>query len=666
MQDFKKNTHEVLKIISTYEGDEYTYLVALINIIRASKDQLSKGINEDFDDLIYWIETYPELSEGLKNYLLRLCQKKHISTILTDADMVSGIDFWSELWHRIILKFLPEKSDEESIEGVLSEVFYKESDGRWINDLDNSKCLKLLKILDIKGLYELDSQNFIIQELLFSLKVLSYRISGYALDSKLMKMMPKYSGVLNPFIALQNEVNIFIRDIDKDISDRNITEINHRQILVITEQCKAYINATYESIPESGISFREHQYLILIEKILERLIDVLNIINVESTVNSEQKLIRLIKSLITFTSGKSKISEYINKSTQIYAREITRNIAIKGEEYITSDTKGYWKMFRSALGGGAVVALACFIKMNLSGVEVSLFGKALFYSLNYCFAFVAIYLLHFTLATKQPAMTAATLAQNLKDGILSGNDFSKVADLVSRIFRSQFIAFTGNVFMAFPVALLMMLGWSYIFGHNMSEYKAISMIQDLNLLHSPAIFHAAIAGVFLFISGLIAGNIANRNKNKHIAARIREHPVLKQFMAQKWRDTIAVFFDQYWPGIVSNIWFGVFMGSVSSVGIIFGLDLDIRHITFAAGNFALALHGLSYHISDYDIIHSILGIGVIGLVNFSVSFFMSLILAMKSRGIPIRILSDILTAIKTQFKKRPGSFLYPEQFHVNK
>ena len=516
MQDFKKNTYEVLKSISTYEGTDITLLVALVNIVRSSKQQLSKGVNEDFDDLIYWIETYPEINEGLKKYLFRICNGKNINSILTDADMVAGIDFWGELWDRIVLKFLPEKADKESLEYVISDVFYKESDGEWISHLDDDKCVKLLKAMNITGLYELNNQNFIIQELLFSLKVLSHRISGYALDAKVMKMVPGYSKLLNPFVALQSEVNTFVKDIDRDITERSADDVNYRQIQILFGQCKEYISNAYANIPDLGISFKVHQQLILIEKLIDRLQVILDLISIDSNIISEKKLTKLIKYLISYTSGKSKLSEYINKSTQVYAREITRNIAIKGEEYITSDVRTYWWMFRSALGGGAIVAIACVVKMNFSSIEASLFGKAVLYSFNYAMAFIAIYVLHLTLATKQPAMTAATLAQNLNDDPEEKNGYSKLANLVSKVFRSQFIAFTGNVFMAFPVALLIMILWHYITGIYPSESKAVHMIHDLNIITSPAIFHAAIAGIFLFISGLIAVNISNKNKNKQI------------------------------------------------------------------------------------------------------------------------------------------------------
>ena len=57
------------------------------------------------------------------------------------------------------------------------------------------------------------------------------------------------------------------------------------------------------------------------------------------------------------------------------------------------------------------------------------------------------------------------------------------------------------------------------------------MIYELNVFSSPAIFHAAIAGVFLFISGMIAGHVSNKIKYRRIPERIKEHPVLKQILS---------------------------------------------------------------------------------------------------------------------------------------
>src|SRR5690606_29543716 len=214
---------------------------------------------------------------------------------------------------------------------------------------------------------------------------------------------------------------------------------------------------------------------------------------------------------ISYHSGNTLITKYISDSTQVIAREITLHTGKKGEHYITSSKKEYNAMFKSALGGGAIVGLLCILKVWFSKWDVSLFGHAFLYSMNYAAGFIAIYLMHFTLATKQPAMTAATLSKALAENKPDEERCFRFAQLFTKVFRSQFIAFLGNVLMAFPVALLLVYLWQLAFGYNLAEAKAEKLLTDLNPFISLAIFHASIAGVFLFLSGLIAGNVSNKS-----------------------------------------------------------------------------------------------------------------------------------------------------------
>jgi site-specific recombinase len=231
--------------------------------------------------------------------------------------------------------------------------------------------------------------------------------------------------------------------------------------------------------------------------------------------------------------------------------------------------------------------------------------------------------------------------------------------LFARVFRSQFIAFVGNVVVAFPVALLGIWLIDITFDYNLAITKWYHLIVDLSPIHSPAILHAAIAGVFLFLSGIIAGAVANRDKYEHIYYRIQEHPVLKLSIGRVRTEKLAKLYEKKWAGIISNFWFGVFMGTTASIGIFLGLDIDIRHITFASGNLALGLYGANWEVSDELLFWGIFGIGIIGLVNFLVSFGLSMGLAFRSRNIPFSEMRLVTASIWRHFKKKPGSFFFP-------
>ena len=121
-----------------------------------------------------------------------------------------------------------------------------------------------------------------------------------------------------------------------------------------------------------------------------------------------------------------------------------------------------------------------------------------------------IYLMNFTLATKQPAMTAATMAKVLSEGKNNSKNYLDFAHLVSKLFRSQFIAFVGNVLLSFPIALAIIYGFRNSFRTEILPLKNLLLCsKDLDPFHSKALLHAALVGVYLFISGIIAGNVGN-------------------------------------------------------------------------------------------------------------------------------------------------------------
>jgi site-specific recombinase len=299
----------------------------------------------------------------------------------------------------------------------------------------------------------------------------------------------------------------------------------------------------------------------------------------------------------------------------------------------------------------------------LSKVDASAFGHAFLYSFNYAFGFILIFLLGYTLATKQPAMTAATIAQALDEGMKNKNQskdkHNLFARLFARIFRTQFIAFVGNVLFAFPVSLFLIWLLDLLLGTNIAVSKSEKLITDLSPVHSLALLHAAIAGIFLFISGLISGNISNRNKHYQVAYRIQENPFLKQTFGIQKTNNISVWVEKNWAGVISNMWFGIFLGSTASLGIFLGLNLDIRHITFASGNFALGLYGNNFNINFWSFFWSTFGIGLIGFINFIVSFTLSMLLAFRSRNIPLSELLLLNKSIFNYFKKAPLNFFFP-------
>lgn len=649
-----------LEAIAAYEGDETDLLAELVQELRPAKPERLRREVPKVASLIVLQEHDEALRSGLSAYVTRMVGAKSLSHTITDAGIPSG-SFWHELKQRLAYKILPFQPGKDTLDHVLINVFFREKDSEWVDSVPPHQGKRLLELLGGDGLDMVGVDSFLVQELLFAAKILGLRIAGRAFDAEVLRMVPEHANFQSPFVLLGDELDGYLEGLRKGSIERVRSSAEHQRVLDLMRDCRSAIATAYANSERFGITFRVNQQLLIMERMLERVSVVLNALALDPGSDGMVGMVDLVKELVRFNAGRTHVSSFVASSTQVVAREITQHTGRKGEHYITSTPKEYRNMLRTALGGGAIVAVACMLKAWYGSLEGSLFFHALLYSMNYAMAFIAIYLLHLTLATKQPAMTAATIAAALDDGRDDPHErrYDDLAELVARVWRSQFIAFVGNVAMAFPVAVALAYGWEALFGAGLLAHNSEKMLHELDPLTSLALPHAAIAGIFLFLSGLIAGSVTNKSVHKNVPERIEQHPVLKFMLSQRHRRRLAVFYDAHAGGIISNFWFGVFMGSIGTVGIVLGLPLDIRHITFAAGNLGLGLVGADWHVSAWTLVAAIIGVGLIGLFNFTVSFALSLALAMRSRGTPYAELLPIASAVRKRFSKASSSFFFP-------
>jgi site-specific recombinase len=647
-----------LEEIAKYDGEGPEPLARLVQLVRPTAAEWRERRVPRFDALVTLLENDPVLCAGMSAYVRRLTMGMTFHRTLTDAGLPSGA-FWPELRRRIGFKLLPPQPEEHTSDHLLVNVFYRERDADWVVGLNEGRCVRLLHLLGLAE--DADFERHAVKELLFAVQVLGLRVAGKAFDADVLRMLPEMARFDNPFYALADAVDDQIDALREAPEQRSMDNTHHVRTMSLLAECRNAISAAFGNSARLGMTMSINQQLMRMERMLDRLEVVLHILAIDQGREAVSKRVQLFKALVSFSAGSTRVVGFLNASTHVVAREITQHTGRTGEHYITSNASEYHHMLRTALGGGALVALACVIKAWMGTLEGSLFGHAMLYSLNYAWVFIGIYLLNLTLATKQPAMTAATIAATLDEGRGQAGDerYNALARLVARVWRSQFIAFVGNVFMAFPVAVALAYGWNELFGPELFAHKSAKLIHELHPLRSLAIPHAAIAGVFLFISGLIAGSVSNWSVHGRIPQRLREHPVLKVWLGLEKRERLARFYERNAGGIISNFWFGVFMGSVGMVGTFFGLPLDIRHITFAAGNLGLGMVGAHWSVDLWTILWAVLGIGLIGFVNFAVSFGLSLSLALRSRGIALIELAPIVSAVRVHFRNEPVSFFLP-------
>src|SRR5690606_3246009 len=100
-------------------------------------------------------------------------------------------------------------------------------------------------------------------------------------------------------------------------------------------------------------------------------------------------------------------------------------------------------------------------------------------------------LLGFTLATKQPSMTAAALAGTLRD--TAGHpDLSALVTMIARIVRSQLAAAIGNIGLVIPATLVFERVWRLRTGAPfLDAATAEYVLHSLDPFSSGTVFYAA-------------------------------------------------------------------------------------------------------------------------------------------------------------------------------
>ncbi|MDO5615934.1 MAG: recombinase, partial [Cruoricaptor ignavus] len=325
--------------------------------------EVFEGVKKvSFDEVLDFFKEDKEIAENFGYYLRNLFDGKPFNLSLTEANIISENGFVPELRKRVLNSILPPVENENSIWFLVDYISVRP--GKDLEYLKNIPENQLAEVFEILGISRFIRKKKVIRELVFSANILAWRAIGNALDIEVMNMVPNYKNFDNPFLALQDEMDLLKVEFRKNPEFYLSAKSEHyKQIKIYLEQCLAFVEEAFKNSDKYGISSKTNQSLLKIRQQVVRISEVINLLVINSEEDEIRNSISLVFNILKYKSNKNDVAELFNDNTRLISHLITNHTAETGVHYITSGIKDYLQMFWKASAGGVIVGSLCVLKM---------------------------------------------------------------------------------------------------------------------------------------------------------------------------------------------------------------------------------------------------------------------------------------------------------------
>ncbi len=579
--------------------------------------------------LLDTLKAEPHLRQRFTATLASVLRDTTAVALFAESGMPNDRGLASETMDRAARRILPRPPDDEDLDRFVSRIFRTKRDCAWIED---APVAMFEEFADVLG----DIWGPLCESMEDANALLCTRVSALGLSADLRERSDIMLVRDSPFFRLP------LSPLD--------------QLQMVIAECRGQLDAIRKRLETTGVSVDVVYCIDAIRRMLQRIDRMHPFLDPHTSSADRIKYARGMLSALTHGRLEDEsLRQLARQNLGLLARKIIERVGHTGEHYVTSGRRDYFRMLGSAAGGGALTAFTVVMKVWSKTWHLAPFLEGLVNAGNYAGSFIIMQLLGFTLATKQPSMTAAALAQTIKEA-KGEHRMDELVTLIKRISRSQFAAAVGNVTAVIPVVIALdFLSVLTSGDHFLSADKANATIASFHPFKSGTIIFAALTGVLLWVSSLGAGWLENWVTYRRLPEAIRHHR-LKKVFGQERMNRVAKFITDHSAGIGGNVTLGFLLAMTPVFGMFFGLPLDVRHITLSTGSLTFSVMSLGGHSLT---LAPIVGIAIIGMCNFGVSFALALTVALRAREVTTRERVNLAVSVLREFLRRPHHFFYP-------
>lgn len=612
----------------------------LFAIRRLNRDSLNTRFSASLDVL----ECDPVAALELARQLRSL----FYTPSLTDSGINSSLGFFPELRQRFRHRILPPINEDHFFSHFVSQNFTSKGDYEGLEKLSDQNWSRVFSL--VEGDKQLATELRL--QLVNAIIIITHRFVAIGIDPYVVRKIPQTDDVDSPFFQLNLLVNEYLKPGDG---------VSLEQLWASLDKCEAVFHYLKANRATLGISLHLTFIIRRAEQHVARLRLLIGLLSADTREKRDMLLKELVLTLVRADLYSNGIRHFISENTSLLANRIANQTSSRGGDYIGFTRKANNRLLLSAMGGGLVVVLLVYIKHYIHRLHLPLLPEGLLFGINYGLGFVLMHIVHWTLATKQPAMTASYIAESIERRGLSKEARRELSVILAQIMRSQFISLIGNLIVVLPLSFFS--AWLLLRGfwiHVHTPPEAMSYLKGNHPLLSASLLFAVFTGVFLTLAGLITGYYDNKVVFSDIPRRILAHPVLRRIMPRVALQRLADIISRHSGAVIGNLALGLFLGLAGTFGQFIGIPFDIRHITISAGNFGIAV-AQGYGFSAIFVATVFGGVILIGLINIISSFLFSFLIACRSRYLTSRQTWLVLASMITYILRNPGILVFRKE-----
>lgn len=647
------------------EPDAMSLLFGLVEQLRPNNPEDIVSATARIESMAARLRSDAALRRQVREAIESLFATRQAGSLYLSLGILPITGFFSETWRRISHTLLPDlQQPEEYLGDLLQHLFQRKTDEIWVTGVADETWTSLLASLEFETDSDPASLPVGLPAMLQSLWLLSYRITVIGFEPELLRLDASLARPESPFLAQNLETRAFVECCLNRWDDPEAVAEDEKQLLVLFDQCREAVERIHRRSAQAGTSLQLTYKLQCLRDHISRGEQLACIAGELQRDRSGRTaypcVVSLLKTLVFASCRKNDLRTFWRQNLEITARRVTEYAGKAGEHYITENRQEYFSMGRAAMGAGVFIAVMAMIKLALHHAHLAPLNEMLAYGLNYGLGFMLIYMVGFTVATKQPAMTANVLAASIGEARGKVRDLDNLITLIARTTRSQIVAILGNVSVAIPMAI----GISFLV-FLLTGQQAIPTADADELLagHHPftsgALLYAGVAGVCLFLSGLIAGYFDNLTTYNRVPQRIRQLGWARRLLGTQRLERFAGYVERHMGALAGNFIFGMLLGSAWGIGMLVGLPIDIRHIAFSSAYLGYAAAAYDFAPPLAPFLWACVGVAGIGLVNLGVSFALALFVALRARSVTFSQGRQLMRGIGRRLLTHPRDFFLP-------